>query len=80
MGSTIERQTMLMKKNWLRETTTLDEHLGKGTDFKQEDMSAAQQPMARAQAVKMSAKEELRIDIKSNIIKDYQNFLSQEPF
>jgi len=34
-------------------------------------MSAAQQPMARAQAVKMSAKEELRIDIKSNIIKDY---------
>lgn len=47
MGSTIERPTLLMKKNWIRETEMKDEKLGDGTDFRKEDMSAAQQPAAR---------------------------------
>ena len=39
MGSTLERPTMLMNKNFVQNTTTVDEKLDKGSNFQKVDMS-----------------------------------------
>jgi len=33
MGNTLDRPTMLMKRNYIRTTETLDESLNKGTTY-----------------------------------------------
>jgi len=41
MGSTLDRPTMLMNKNFIQETQTLSEDLKGGDKFKRQDMGMA---------------------------------------
>ena len=89
MGNTLDRPTMLMKKNFIQNTETLDENLKEGTTYKKMNMqkqeiqeASSLRKAAPARKMKM-AKAAYNVtssggsgDATTNKIKDYQNFLS----
>ena len=79
MGNTLDRPTLLMKKNFLKTTSTENENLQSGTSYAKHDLGRNE---VAARAVGKGSKANSQPPLKGpteNEIKDFQNFLSQAP-
>jgi len=78
MGNTLDRPTLLMKRNFLKYTSTDNENLQAGTSYQKRDLGR-NEVAARAQAKASSQVKYKSSAPISNKIKDFQNFLSSAP-
>jgi len=78
MGNTLDRPTLLMKRNFLKFTNTDKESLNDGTSYKKHDLGAREKA-GGAHYGGARSKTTTASDRVENKIKDFQNFLASAP-